>query len=851
MKRRANKWINYFRLCLLVFLFLCFYNQLATEIFANESFYRDMEQLEASNYNGDGIPTSFYIREGANGTNDGSDWADAWNVLPETLERGAIYYVASGTYSTYIFDDEEVNEEIITIRKATVNDHGTDEGWNNSYASGQALFTAEEGPIFRFITGYYTIDGQTGEGKSGHGIRVYNPLNDNSTVFHGTDISRNLTFEHLEIEGGNWREDETPTTRLMYLTGDLSHMTMRSCYVHEASMQWLYMCRSTDVLIEDSYFENCKRGMGLKIFGSSDQMNVVIRNNTFGNVFNTNNYIQLGEHHQPKSSGYKIYGNVFFMDDPSAKCTFAISNCSHSANDDVLIYNNTFVGVRGSGLNFDNENDTIVASNNLWVDCNPSFGNIKDKNNSKGEFGRDIFINAEEKDFRLRVPLGGAIYLGSEYELDPDGKERGLDGSRDYGAYEFLPDDLSRPIIARQPETMSVKEGDIVTFSVIASSLPAPDYQWQLNGQDIEGEITTTLTLENVQPEDSGYYTVLVSNSEGVTISDSALLIITDEDPQHILQIDFEGNLSNSIDINFRTEWNGTECYMGGINGLAMDTGTTDGNFVKIHNGSLLGGMDELTLTIRARKNILETGGTLIYKDTQYGLSISGNEISGFLTDDRWITFGTSHNLDNINDYEWHHYALVYDGENIIIYVDGQAVGAPQYFPGPVLSNSNPIIIGSDLRGDHFNGQLDEFRIYRRALTEEEIKSLSDVRTYDKSPSIIKQPTEKSAGMGEHVTFSVIASGYSTPTYQWQKNGQDIPGESGASLTITDLQSGDSGEYRVVVSNSEGTVTSNSARLTVISKPPGITSFNSIGEYYTSYLYWENPGDEESWDRIA
>ncbi|MFP4661699.1 MAG: immunoglobulin domain-containing protein [Halanaerobiales bacterium] len=227
--------------------------------------------------------------------------------------------------------------------------------------------------------------------------------------------------------------------------------------------------------------------------------------------------------------------------------------------------------------------------------------------------------------------------------MDPDGKVRGLDGSRDYGAYDFLPDGLSRPIIASQPKSQAVKEGDNVSFSVIASSLPAPDYQWQFNGQDIDGETSTTLTLENVQTVDSGYFTVLVSNSEGVTKSNSALLIVADEDPLHILQMDFEGDLSNSLDTDFRAGWNGTESYLGGINGLAMNTGSTEGNFVKIHNSSLLGGMDELTLAIRARKNISETGGTLIYKDTQYGLSISENEISGFLTDDRWIRFRTTH----------------------------------------------------------------------------------------------------------------------------------------------------------------------------------------------------------------
>ena len=103
-------------------------------------------------------------------------------------------------------------------------------------------------------------------------------------MLRATKTARYLTFEHVEIEGCNWREDDTPSTRLLFFTGDVSHLTLRYCYVHESSSQWMYSSKSTDILIECCYFENCARGMGLKIFGSSDQMNVVIRYTHFENV---------------------------------------------------------------------------------------------------------------------------------------------------------------------------------------------------------------------------------------------------------------------------------------------------------------------------------------------------------------------------------------------------------------------------------------------------------------------------------------------------------------------------------------------------------------------------------------
>lgn len=396
------------------------------------------------------LEKAYYVRAGAAGANDGSDWTNAWTDLPRNLERGACYYVAAGTYGSHLFNDAEVGSKVIMIKKATVNDHGTNVGWNNAFANGQALFTAAAGPIFAFKQGYYIIDGQTGEGKSGHGIRLYNPTNGGG---HGSGSivqvangqkARYLRFEHVEFEGYGcaWETDEDAQTRLFYLVGDTSHLTMRYCYIHEAGVQWIYSNNSTDILIEYCYFDKCaKGGMGIKIFGNSNRMNVVLRYNMLGNI-KAQNYIQLGEHNDRSSRGYEIYGNVFFMDDPLAKCgNFVIGNCSRYETFDVRIYNNTFVGIKGkSGLFFYNTtNSAGTAANNLWVDCERiGFVKISDSNNSKNiHTSDDIFINARAGNYRLKQPVTGATTLDNRYRSDPDDKIRGQDGAWDYGAYEY------------------------------------------------------------------------------------------------------------------------------------------------------------------------------------------------------------------------------------------------------------------------------------------------------------------------------------------------------------------------------------------------------------------------------
>lgn len=181
--------------------------------------------------------------------------------------------------------------------------------------------------------------------------------------------------------------------------------------------------------------------MGIKIFGASNQMNVVLRYNMLGNI-KAQNYIQLGEHNDRSSRGYEIYSNVFFMDDPLANCSnFIIGNCSRYETFDVRIYNNTFVGIKSkSGLYFCNINDSAgIAANNLWVDCERiSFSKISDNNNSKNSYtSSDIFRNADAGNFRLKQPITGAKALNNVYRIDPDGNIRGQDGAWDYGAYEY------------------------------------------------------------------------------------------------------------------------------------------------------------------------------------------------------------------------------------------------------------------------------------------------------------------------------------------------------------------------------------------------------------------------------
>jgi hypothetical protein len=75
---------------------------------------------------------------------------------------------------------------------------------------------------------------------------------------------------------------------------------------------------------------------------------------------------------------------------------------------------------------------------------------------------------------------------------------------------------------------------------------------------------------------------------------------------------------------------------------------------------------------------------------------------------------------------------------------------------------------------------------------------------------------------GQDATFSVSATGAGPMSYQWKCNGTSLAGATTATLTLTNVQTNNAGNYVVVISNFAGSMTSAVATLTVL-VPPTIT----------------------------
>jgi hypothetical protein len=296
------------------------------------------------------LAANHYIRQGSTGSNNGSDWTNAWTELPENLVRGDTYYVADGTYGAHTFNDAESGATYISIKKATATDHGTDTGWQSSYGDGQAIFKG----LINFIRGYYIWDGITGSGS-----------NYNSYGFKIVPLSCPSASQLLGIPGIGYSSNQVKNVRV-------SHAAMIQCGVGDGTYNQVGIyslakdasSASSDITISNNYLSNASSNMLMR-----QARNWTIANNYFdGNWSSADNH---GQQISPAtSSSIYLYNNIFKNSD-----TFIIgAHNEGGGNSYWLVFNNIAIGgalSAGFAMGESGETNGLVSShfhNNTFID---------------------------------------------------------------------------------------------------------------------------------------------------------------------------------------------------------------------------------------------------------------------------------------------------------------------------------------------------------------------------------------------------------------------------------------------------------------------------------------------------
>ncbi len=104
-------------------------------------------------------------------------------------------------------------------------------------------------------------------------------------------------------------------------------------------------------------------------------------------------------------------------------------------------------------------------------------------------------------------------------------------GSNDVGTVFCL---LVAPVFTVLPQSQTDSVGATVTFLASATGLNPISYQWQknatnlVNGGNVSGAATSTLTITNISHSDAASYSVVVSNAFGKATSSNAVLTVSD-----------------------------------------------------------------------------------------------------------------------------------------------------------------------------------------------------------------------------------------------------------------------------------------------------------------------------------
>jgi len=90
------------------------------------------------------------------------------------------------------------------------------------------------------------------------------------------------------------------------------------------------------------------------------------------------------------------------------------------------------------------------------------------------------------------------------------------------------------------------------------------------------------------------------------------------------------------------------------------------------------------------------------------------------------------------------------------------------------------------------------------------------------APVITRQPMSQTMpdNAGSNVTFSVNVIGSFPLVFEWQKGGVGLSGGTNDSYTVTNVTIATAGDYRVVITNAHGSITSSVAVLTVLAGLP-------------------------------
>ncbi len=363
----------------------------------------------------------------------------------------------------------------------------------------------------------------------------------------------------------------------------------------------------------------------------------------------------------------------------------------------------------------------------------------------------------------------------------------------------------SAPTITTQPVAVNTLiRGATATFSVVATGNPAPTYLWKkgttnlVDGGNVSGATTDTLTLTNIQAADSADYMVVVTNTQGFINSQPANLtvivpptITTPPQSQSVV-----GGAAVNLTVVVSSQ--GTPTYQWKKGGVAIDGATLP--FYNIPSVQI-GDAGSYTVEVtNAAGTTPSTAAVLTVTSSQVAPAITTQPVSQSKSPGQSVTFTVAASGNPAPTYQWRKDSNAISGATAASYtIASVAVGDAGSYTA-VASNG----VGTPATSN------------------------AATLTVLLVPVITSQPAAQVVVVGGTATFAVGATnpGSGSLTYRWYFTpaGSSTPqqlsdltgkraGTQTATLTLSDVQAGDAGDYVCTVTNTAGDTTSAAAPL--------------------------------------
>lgn len=445
---------------------------------------------------------------------------------------------------------------------------------------------------------------------------------------------------------------------------------------------------------------------------------------------------------------------------------------------------------------------------------------------------------------------------------------------------------LVQPSIVEQPQSTSANAGGIVTFEVHASGSPVLSYQWSFEGIELPGATASSYSITNVQLGNVGVYQVKIQNTVGTVLSAPASLRVLPAAPIVVANPAAQ-TISAGADVQFSVAFQGTEpirCQWW-FNGTPLANAnsstlvitnvqaTSSGTYNAWLSNSV-GATSSATVTltvlpappwfvlqpigvsVQAGSNVILKAAArgsvpLGYQWQKDGVELTNEVNSVLLLTNSYPSQSGAYNLVASNLYG--------SATSSVVSVVISGI-PPKFVSQPLDANvelGDTLILSSLATGSApltygwwFNGSLLPAQT-NRVLTVTNVQSptagnylavasnafgmvtSSLARVTVLMPArFLSQFQNQVTASGREIVLGAEAQGTAPVTYSWYFNGLSLVSETNATLQLTNVQQSQTGVYRVVANNRDGSA--NSLITVWVFDPPG------------AVVAWGDNGDGQS-----